>query len=51
MDSIYRAFGVVLWELFTMGHVPYPGKSNDNVMKYVKGGGRLEKTPLSPHPV
>lgn len=45
------AFGVVLWELFTMGHVPYPGKSNDNVMKYVKGGGRLEQTPLSPHPV
>nr|XP_022295663.1 uncharacterized protein LOC111105594 [Crassostrea virginica] len=45
------AYGVVLWELFTMGHVPYPGKSNDDVMKYVKGGGRLERTPLCPFPV
>lgn len=45
----YRAFGVVLWEMFTMGHVPYPGKSNGEVMKYVKGGQRLDKPPLCPH--
>ncbi|XP_061176438.1 uncharacterized protein LOC133185319 [Saccostrea echinata] len=45
------AFGVVLWELFSMGHVPYPGKSNGEVMKYVKGGGRLEKPPLCPYQI
>ncbi|XP_033740616.1 ALK tyrosine kinase receptor-like isoform X2 [Pecten maximus] len=52
MDGVFTsktdvwAFGVVLWEVFTMGFVPYPGKTNAEVMKYVLGHGRLNQPPL-----
>ncbi|XP_060071650.1 tyrosine-protein kinase receptor-like [Ylistrum balloti] len=52
MDGVFTsktdvwAFGVVLWEVFTMGFVPYPGKTNAEVMKYVLGNGRLNQPPL-----
>ncbi|XP_076078504.1 uncharacterized protein LOC143048607 isoform X2 [Mytilus galloprovincialis] len=37
------SYGVLLWEVFSLGHVPYPGKSNEEVMQFVKHGGRLPK--------
>lgn len=35
------AFGVLCWEVMTMGQQPYPARSNLEVLSYVKSGGRL----------
>jgi serine/threonine protein kinase len=39
------SFGVVLWELFTYGHSPYPdlhlGQSYDTIISYLKEGNRM----------
>ncbi|XP_050428827.1 proto-oncogene tyrosine-protein kinase ROS isoform X2 [Adelges cooleyi] len=49
MDCVFTsqsdvwAFGVLLWEIMTMGQHPYPGLSNFKVICYVQQGGRLEK--------
>jgi anaplastic lymphoma kinase len=40
--SIYRSFGILLWEIFSMGYMPYPGRTNHDVMQFVTSGGRLE---------
>merc|ERR1711902_265932 len=48
-DNIYTtktdvwSFGVLLWEIVTLGSTPYPGMSGSEVMKRVKEGHRLEK--------
>lgn len=36
------AFGVVLWEIVTLGEQPYQGLSNEHVLKYVMRGGLQE---------
>uniref|UniRef100_A0A915IFF4 receptor protein-tyrosine kinase n=1 Tax=Romanomermis culicivorax TaxID=13658 RepID=A0A915IFF4_ROMCU len=36
------SYGVLLWEIFSMGYLPYPGRTNQEVMKLVTDGGRLE---------
>jgi len=33
------AFGVLLWEVITMGQQPYPARNNIEVLHYVRGGG------------
>lgn len=35
------SFGIVLWELFTYGKIPYPGMSNQEVIEKVSNGYRL----------
>lgn len=42
------AFGVLLWEIMSLGQQPYPGMSNINVMYHVQHGGRLEKSTNCP---
>ncbi|XP_048478841.1 tyrosine kinase receptor Cad96Ca isoform X3 [Plutella xylostella] len=37
------SFGVLLWEVVTLGSTPYPGLSAGDVMRKVRGGHRLEK--------
>lgn len=37
------SFGVLLWEIVTLGSTPYPGMGAAEVMRKVKGGYRLEK--------
>eukprot|EP00092_Neocalanus_flemingeri_P013493 GFUD01014552.1.p1 GENE.GFUD01014552.1~~GFUD01014552.1.p1 ORF type:complete len:606 (+),score=67.44 GFUD01014552.1:159-1976(+) len=48
-DNIYTtktdvwSYGVLMWEIATLGSTPYPGMSGSEVMKKVKEGHRLEK--------
>lgn len=48
-DNIYTSksdvwsFGVLMWEIVTLGSVPYPGLHASEVMKRVRDGYRLEK--------
>ncbi|CAK1546228.1 unnamed protein product [Leptosia nina] len=37
------SFGVLLWEIVTLGSTPYPGLSAGDVMRKVREGHRLEK--------
>ena len=39
----YRSFGVLMWEVFTLGQQPYPARSNVEVLNFVRNGGHLEK--------
>ncbi|XP_058163307.1 proto-oncogene tyrosine-protein kinase ROS isoform X2 [Dasypus novemcinctus] len=48
MDGIFTtqsdvwSFGILIWEILTLGHQPYPAHSNLDVLTYVQTGGRLE---------
>ncbi|XP_053962484.1 tyrosine-protein kinase receptor [Anastrepha ludens] len=54
VDGIFTAktdvwsFGVLLWEVFSLGMMPYPGLQNPEVMKLVANGGRLSAPPGCP---
>ena len=37
------ACGVLLWEIFSFGAIPYQGYSNQQVLVFVDKGGRLDK--------
>ena len=37
------SFGVLMWEIVTLGSTPYPGMSGSEVMKKVREGERLDK--------
>ncbi|XP_065345977.1 proto-oncogene tyrosine-protein kinase ROS isoform X2 [Cloeon dipterum] len=37
------AFGVIMWEILTMGQQPYPARTNQEVFNYVTEGGRLNR--------
>ena len=40
---VCRSYGVVLWEMMTLAEQPYQGLSNEEVLRYVIGGGVLDK--------
>jgi hypothetical protein len=40
-----------MWEVFTLGYMPYPGRGNQEVMEVVADGGRLESPYGCPSPV
>ncbi|XP_077284525.1 anaplastic lymphoma kinase isoform X2 [Arctopsyche grandis] len=48
LDGIFTSktdiwsFGVLLWEVFSLGIMPYTGCANREVMQMVTGGGRLD---------
>ncbi|XP_070504088.1 tyrosine-protein kinase receptor-like [Chironomus tepperi] len=42
------SFGVLLWEVFSLGLMPYTGLPNRDVMQLVTGGGRLDAPPGCP---
>lgn len=42
------SYGVVIWELSTLGDNPYSGKENESVIKFVTGGGKLELAQTAP---
>ena len=49
--SLHRSFGVLLWEVMTLGQLPYPGRGNTEVMQLVMDGGRLDSPSNCPAPV
>lgn len=42
------SFGILLWEVLTLGYHPYPGMDNQDVIEFVKSGGTLEITAKCP---
>ncbi|CAL1297129.1 unnamed protein product [Larinioides sclopetarius] len=46
------SFGILLWELFTLGNNPYPGvEVNEEFFKKLKNGYRMEKPEFAPEKV
>ncbi|OCT68564.1 hypothetical protein XELAEV_18039865mg [Xenopus laevis] len=45
------SFGVLLWEIFSLGYMPYPCKTNQEVLEYVTSGGRMDPPKNCPGPV
>ncbi|KMQ84163.1 proto-oncogene tyrosine-protein kinase ros, partial [Lasius niger] len=37
------AFGVLMWEITSLGQQPYPAKNNSEILQYVCAGGKLSK--------
>ncbi|KAH8364997.1 hypothetical protein KR200_011076 [Drosophila serrata] len=42
------AFGVLCWEILTLGQQPYAARNNFEVLAHVKDGGRLQQPPICP---
>ncbi|KAH8368076.1 hypothetical protein KR084_006459 [Drosophila pseudotakahashii] len=42
------AFGVLCWEILTLGQQPYAARNNFEVLAHVKEGGRLQQPPMCP---
>ena len=47
----FRAFGVLLWEIMSLGFMPYPGMSNHEVIQFVTKGERMNPPRYCPTPV
>ncbi|XP_027130698.1 ALK tyrosine kinase receptor isoform X3 [Larimichthys crocea] len=45
------SFGVLLWEIFSLGYMPYPSRSNQEVLEFVTNGGRMDPPKNCPGPV
>ncbi len=46
-----RSFGIVLWEMFSLGKNPYPGVSPGDVYYMLQNGSRMEKPDYCPRVV
>jgi proto-oncogene tyrosine-protein kinase ROS len=42
------SFGVLLWEIMTLGQQPYQARGNMEVFHFVREGGKLTKPDLCP---
>lgn len=57
LDGIFTSktdvwsFGVLLWEIMSMGYMPYTGCANREVMQLVTSGGRLDPPANCPGPI
>ncbi|CAG9816232.1 unnamed protein product [Phaedon cochleariae] len=57
LDGIFTSktdvwsFGVLLWEIMSMGYMPYTGCANRDVMQLVTSGGRLDPPANCPGPI
>uniref|UniRef100_A0A182SVI8 Tyrosine-protein kinase receptor n=1 Tax=Anopheles maculatus TaxID=74869 RepID=A0A182SVI8_9DIPT len=43
------AFGVLLWEIMTLGEQPYQAKNNVEVLNHVREGGHLDRPKVCPN--
>ena len=49
---VCRSFGVLLWEIMTLGRNPYPGVDNRDLLEQIEEKGlRLSKSKTCPDPV
>jgi len=48
MCTVCRAFGVLMWEVLTLGQQPYPARTNTEVLQFVRSGGRLDRPDTCP---
>lgn len=48
--NYFRSYGVVLWEIVTLGNQPYMGLTNEQVCQYIVNGGCLNQ-PEGCHPI
>lgn len=39
------SFGILLWEIVTLGQHPYPEISNANLLRFILSGHRMQKPP------
>lgn len=51
MKSDIWSFGIVLWEIFSSGSIPYPGLSNEEVARKVIDGQVMETPSMCPSKV
>ncbi|EFX73008.1 hypothetical protein DAPPUDRAFT_308023 [Daphnia pulex] len=42
------SYGVLLWEIFTLGKVPYPGLEGNTLVRQLEKGYRMEKPDFAP---
>uniref|UniRef100_A0A7N9AMS6 Tyrosine-protein kinase receptor n=1 Tax=Mastacembelus armatus TaxID=205130 RepID=A0A7N9AMS6_9TELE len=45
------SFGVLLWEILSLGYMPYPCRTNQEVLEFVTSGGRMDPPKGCPGPV
>ncbi|EGV97260.1 Leukocyte tyrosine kinase receptor [Cricetulus griseus] len=45
------SFGVLLWEIFSLGYMPYPGHTNQEVLDFIVTGNRMDPPRNCPVPV
>ncbi|KAI5646079.1 protein tyrosine kinase domain-containing protein [Phthorimaea operculella] len=43
------AWGVLCWEILSIGQQPYPARTNRQVLAYVRSGGTLDRPPNCPN--
>ncbi|XP_025267354.1 proto-oncogene tyrosine-protein kinase ROS-like, partial [Camponotus floridanus] len=51
IQSDVWSFGVLMWEITSLGEQPYSAKTNEEVINYVRAGGRLPMTLNCPSPL
>lgn len=44
------SFGVLMWEIFSLGQQPFTGYTNEEVIEFISNGGKL-KPPVDAGPV